>query len=132
MDRDRIYFSISSNRLIHAYQGWGLTAREWRQGGDRVDTFLNNLSKMLNSNEQFKMDDSFNLSYVRAGPYGGGKRRLLPRNLSSTRLRLNKRSVIPIPRTTTTCVVPGPSPLLKPTQTIIPNGGLSNAVGPSK
>ena len=32
-DRDRVYFTISSNRLAHAYQGWGLTARVWRQGG---------------------------------------------------------------------------------------------------
>ena len=97
-----MYFSISSNRLTQAYQGWGLTALEWRQGGDRVDTFLNNLSKMLNSNEQFEMDDSFNPSFVhvRAAPIGGGKkRRLLPGHLSSTRLRLEKQSVIPIPQT---------------------------------
>ena len=57
---------------------------------------------MLNSNEQFEMDDSLNLSFVhvRAAPIGGGKRQLLlPGHLSSTRLRLNKRSVIPIPQT---------------------------------
>ena len=101
-DWDRVYFTISSNRLHNAYSGCGLRAREWRNQTDRVDAVLHNLRRMLNSNEQFEMDDSCNLSFVhvRDGPYGGGKRRLLlPGNQSSTRIRLEKQSVIPIPQT---------------------------------
>ena len=32
-DQDRLYFTIGSNRLHNNFQGWGLRAGEWRQGG---------------------------------------------------------------------------------------------------
>ena len=57
---------------------------------------------MLNSNENFQMDDTFHLSFVhvRAGPYGGGKKRkYLPGHQSSTRLKVMKKTVIAIPQT---------------------------------
>ena len=101
-DRDRVYFHLASDRLGHAYDGWGLTAGEWRRDEGRVARLLENLSRMLNSNENFQMDDTFHLSYVRvrAGPYGGGKKRkYLPGHQSSTRLKVMKRSVITIPQT---------------------------------
>ena len=60
---DRLFFTISSNRLSRGdFHGWGLRVREWREGGDRVDAVLNCLSRALNSNEQFEMDDSFQMS----------------------------------------------------------------------
>ena len=34
-DQDRLYFTVGSNRLHNNFQGWGLRAGEWRQGGDR-------------------------------------------------------------------------------------------------
>ena len=58
-DGDRVYISLASNRLTNAYNGWGLRAGEWRRAGQRADALLGNLSHMLNSNEQFEMDDSF-------------------------------------------------------------------------
>jgi len=58
-DRDRLYFTLSSNRLTSNFQGWGLRAREWREGGVRLDALLNRLAQARNSNEQFEMDDSF-------------------------------------------------------------------------
>ena len=57
---------------------------------------------MLNSNENFQMDDTFHLSFVhvRAGPYGEGKKRkYLPGHQSSTRLKAMKYSVVTIPQT---------------------------------
>ena len=39
-------------------------ADEWLRGGARVDTLLQQISAMLNSNEQFEMDDSFQLSFT--------------------------------------------------------------------
>ena len=48
------------------------------------------------------MDDTFHLSFVhvRAGPYGGGKKRpYLLGHQASTRLKVLKRSVITIPQT---------------------------------
>ena len=61
-DEDRLYFTLSSNRLTSQFQGWGLRAREWREGGTRLDALFDRLAQALNSNEQFKMDDSFQLS----------------------------------------------------------------------
>ena len=97
-DRDRVYFHLASDRLRHAY----LTAGEWRRDEGRVARLLENLSRMLNSNENFQMDDTFHLSFVhvRAGPYGGGtKRKYLPGHQSSTRLKVVKKTVIAIPQT---------------------------------
>ena len=101
-DRDRVYFHLASDRLRHAYDGWGLTAGEGRRDEGRVARLLENLSRMLNSNENFQMDDTFHLSFVhvRAGPYGGGtKRKYLPGHQSSTRLKVVKKTVIAIPQT---------------------------------
>ena len=78
-DRDRLYFTLSSNRLTSNFQGWGLRAGEWREGGDRLDGLFNRLSEALNSNEQFEMDDSFQLSITQVicPPEGsGGKRHM--------------------------------------------------------
>ena len=65
-DRDRLYFTLSSNRLTSNFQGWGLRALEWREGGPRVDALFNRLAQALNSNEQFEMGDSFQLSITQA------------------------------------------------------------------
>ena len=104
-DRDRVYFHLVSSRLQPAYEGWGLTAGEWRQNQDRVAGILENLSRMLNSNQQFEMDDSFNLTFVhvRNSPWGGGQKkhtkRLLPGHMPSKKLKGIKQCVISIPQT---------------------------------
>ena len=76
---DRLFFTISSNRLSRGdFQGWGVRVGEWRRGnGDRVDALLNRLSRALNSNEQFEMDDSFQMriTHVPRPPQGTGSRR---------------------------------------------------------
>ena len=76
-DQDRLYFTIASNRLHNNFQGWRLRAGEWRQGGDRVDALFHRLAQALNSNEQFEMDDSFQVSItqVHHAPQGTGSRR---------------------------------------------------------
>ena len=54
-DQDRLYFTLSSNRLTSQFQGWGLRVGEWREGGARLDALFNRLAQALNSNEQFEM-----------------------------------------------------------------------------
>lgn len=78
-DRDRLFFTVSSNRLTTNFQGWGLTAGEWRQGEDRVDALFQRLANLLNSNENFEMNDSFQVSitHVRQPPRGSGQKRKL-------------------------------------------------------
>ena len=39
-DNDTIYFTLGSTRLNHAYHGWGLTAREWRNRTYRSERSL--------------------------------------------------------------------------------------------
>ena len=100
-DTDRFYISLASDRLRSASNAFHLTAQEWRQNGLRAQTLLDNLSKMLNSNEQFEMDDSFNLSvvHVRPPPRGTGKKRqYVPGHQSNVRLKQMKKSMIEMPR----------------------------------
>ena len=98
-DQDRLYFTLASNRLHNNFQGWGLRAGEWRQGGERVEALFNPLAQALNSNEQFEMDDSFQLSItqVHHPPQGTGRpRRGKPGHPTMQLLTSQKRSVIRI------------------------------------
>ena len=98
-DQDRLYFTLSSNRLTSNFQGWGLRAGEWREGGARLDALFNRLAQALNSNEQFEMDDSFQLSItqVHHAPRGTGKpRRTKPGHQTLQKLTAKKKSVIRI------------------------------------
>ena len=100
-DDDRLYFNISSNRLSQgSFHGWGVRVGEWREGGDTVDAVLNLLSRALNSNEQFEMDDSFQLSItqVHHAPQGSGRKRhqLKPGHHTLDLLKSKKRSIVQI------------------------------------
>ena len=98
-DQDRLYFTISSDRLHNNFQGWGLRAGEWREGGDRLAALLDRLAQALNSNEQFEMDDSFQLSItqVHHAPQGTGKpRRGKPGHPTMAMLTRNSKSIIRI------------------------------------
>ena len=98
-DQDRLYFTIASNRLHNNFQGWGLRAGEWREGGDRVEALFHRLAQALNSNEQFEMDDSFQLSItqVHHAPQGTGKpRRGKPGHPTMEMLTKHSKSIIRI------------------------------------
>ena len=104
--QDRLYFSLSSNRLSSNFQGWGLRAGEWRDGGARLDALFNRLAQALNSNEQFEMDDSFQLSItqVRHAPRGSGrKRQLKPGHQTLKKLTAKKQSVVRIQNNDVLC-----------------------------
>ena len=99
---------MGSQYLTHVYDRWNLTVREWQNPDHepRVAQVLENLSKMLNSNEQLRMDRSFNLSLVvvRALPHGGGKSRqrrairITPGEANASRLPEKKKSILQLPR----------------------------------
>jgi len=101
-DQERLYFTLSPNRLTSNFQGWGFSVGEWREGGPRVDALLERLSKALNSNEQFEMDDSFQLSItqVHHASWGRGKhsRRLTPGNQFPKLFNRNKKDRHPHPK----------------------------------
>ena len=98
-DEDRLYFTLSSNRLTSNFQGWGLRAGEWREGGARLDALFDRLAQALNSNEQFEMDDSFQLSItqVHHAPQGSGRpRRGKPGHTTMELLTKKSNSIIRI------------------------------------
>ena len=98
-DQDRLYFTIASNRLHNNFQGWGLRAGEWRQDTERVEALFHRLAQALNSNEQFEMDDSFQLSItqVQHAPQGTGKpRRGKPGHPTHQALTKTSKSIIRI------------------------------------
>ena len=98
-DQDRLYFTIASDRLHNNFQGWGLRAGEWRRDTERVEALFQSLAQALNSNEQFEMDDSFQVSItqVHHAPQGTGKpRRGKPGHPTMAMLTVNKNSVIRI------------------------------------
>ena len=98
-DQDRLYFTIASDRLHNNFQGWGLRAGEWRRDTQRVEALFQRLAQALNSNEQFEMDDSFQVSItqVHHAPQGTGRpRRGKPGHPTMNLLTTNKRSVIRI------------------------------------
>ena len=98
-DQDRLYFTIASKRLHNNFQGWGLRAGEWHQDTEHVEALFHRLAQALNSNEQFEMDDSFQVSItqVHHAPQGTGKpRRGKPGHPTMAMLTAQKTSVIRI------------------------------------
>jgi len=105
-DQNRVYFSLSSNRLVNNVQYSGLTAGEWLSGSSRAEAMLEKLARMLNSNENFEIDDSFHLSFthVRGGPRGRGhKRKLKPGHTHPETFKRLKTSVVTIPNEDILC-----------------------------
>ena len=100
-DNERFYVSLASDRLRSASNAFHVTAGEWRQDQLRANALLQNLSNMLNSNENFRMDDSFNLSvvHVRPAPRGSGRKLKLhvPGHQSNVRLKQVKKTVVEMP-----------------------------------
>ena len=115
-NQDRLYFTLSSNRLTSQFQGWRLHAGEWRERGARLDALFGRLAQALNSNEQFEMDDSFQLSIaqVHHAPRGSGKpRRTKLGHATLQTLTRTSKSVIRIRNNDDLCCA-GPSSSPKP------------------
>ena len=99
-DCDLIYIFLSSDRLDNAFDYRDLTARKSRQNGIRAAEMLDHMARMLNSKEQFEMNDSFQLAFVhvRHPPVGTGRRKkYLPGRQSSQRFKEMKQSCVPMP-----------------------------------
>lgn len=98
-DRDRVFIHLASNRFNNNMGFHGATVGEWRQGTGRSEPILNQIQHMLNSNENFELDDSFNLTFVHVlgRPVGSGKpSRYIPGHLPVKKVKVFKQSVIEI------------------------------------
>ena len=70
---------LASNRLVKSYAYRGLPVGEWLNSNNRVDSLLQQMSQVLNLNENFETNDSFQLSFthVRTSPCGSGQKQKL-------------------------------------------------------
>ena len=60
-DHDRIQLYLSSNRLQSAHTSANVSVGDWRDPLSGARRILDQISKMLNSNENFEVDDSLQL-----------------------------------------------------------------------
>ena len=62
-----VHFTMQSSAFTHAFRSTTFTVREFEEGSERLDTYLQALAAKLNSNEEFTPDDTFTMetpSYV--------------------------------------------------------------------
>ena len=98
-DQDFVFVNLQAQDNPKAMTAWKLRAEEWRRNTGRAQALLASLARKLNSNEKFRNNQSFNLSFVHAKTRhaGSGYKRLLPGHHAKQRLR-NMRCVIKIPQ----------------------------------
>ena len=95
---DHFLININSNRLRHSYHSTRMRVREWTDNDLRAREIMQQISRMLNSNEQFRLDDSFSLhiSHIRDPGQGAGNQRIRKGSMALEKLLDLKKSVIKI------------------------------------
>ena len=76
-----VHFTMQSSTFSHAFQSTTFTVREFEEGSERLDTYLQALATKLNSNEEFTPDDTFTMetTFIRTpGPGRGHGKRYKP------------------------------------------------------
>ena len=69
-----VHFTMQSGAFTHAFQSTTFTVREFEEGSNRLDTYLQALAGKLNSNEEFTPDDTFTMetTFIRTPGPGSG------------------------------------------------------------
>ena len=76
-----VHFTMQSSTFSHAFQSTTFTVREFEEGSERLDTYLQSLAQKLNSNEEFTPDDTFTMETTficTPGPGSGHGKRYQP------------------------------------------------------
>ena len=75
-----------------------MRVREWINNDLRAREIMQQISNMLNSNEQFRLDDSFllHISHIRDPGRGAGNQRIRKASMALDKLLDSKKSVIKI------------------------------------
>ena len=97
-NNDHLMVNMSSNRLRHAFQSSRVRVRDWRQRTEPAQTLLHQLSKILNSNENFGIDDSFHMevTVIKDSGVGSGSRGKRPGTQPIEQFLRDKSSVVRI------------------------------------
>ena len=95
-DNDILMINMSSNRLRHAYQSHRVTVGEWINNERNAQQLLEKITQILNSNEQFQVDDSFHIevTHIQDPGRGSGRPRFQLGTCHIEKALRNKRSVI--------------------------------------
>ena len=64
---DHFLININSIRLRHSYHSSRMRVREWINNDLRAREIMQQISYMLNSNEQFRLDGSFSFTFLTFG-----------------------------------------------------------------
>ena len=105
-----LFVDIFSHRLAHGtYRTNGLSVGDWRQHPERVDMVFNGLQDALNSNENFRMDDTFHLEVTTVAPALRRERGRRPRDKKAAYLGIQEfltknRSIIKIKNKDNNCL----------------------------
>ncbi|KAL9952108.1 hypothetical protein ACROYT_G039315 [Oculina patagonica] len=100
---DHLLININSNRLRNAYHSRRLSVRDWRDNTLPARQVLDQLSNMLNSDQQFRIDDSFNLNISHIQDPGRGGRPPKVGLDAIEKILDEKKSVIKITNTDSLC-----------------------------
>ncbi|CAH3183120.1 unnamed protein product, partial [Porites lobata] len=97
-DNDHLMINMSSNRLQHAYQSSRVRVRDWIQDTEPAQMMMQQISNILNSNENFAIDDSFHIevSHIRDSGVGSGSRGQRPGTQPIEQFLRDKKSVVRI------------------------------------
>ena len=73
-DHDRIQIYLGSNRLRHSHTSANVSIEQWRDPLGALRQVLSNISNLLNSNENFELDDTLQLdvTHITMPPPGSG------------------------------------------------------------
>ena len=95
---DHIMIDMSSNRLQHAFQSARVRVRDWLDDTEPAQMLLQQISNILNSNENFGIDDSFHIevTHVRDSGVGSGSRGQRPGTQPINQFLKDKKSVVRI------------------------------------
>ena len=95
-DQDFLMINMSSNRLRHSYQSHRIRVGEWKNNEEPARQLLDMLSRILNSNEQFQVDDSFHIevTHVQNPERGSGRKRYRLGTTHIDELLKRKKSVV--------------------------------------
>lgn len=68
-----LFIYLGSNTLRSAYHSQRCIVRNWQEGEAGSEEILQQMSRMLNSSDSFKMDNTFNLHVIHVRNPGRGR-----------------------------------------------------------
>ena len=92
-------FVMQSNAFNHTFQSTTFTVREFEEGSERLDTYLQALAQKLNSNHDFLPDDSFTMETTfldTPSPGSGNGKKQRPGREAVETLLAREKSVVRI------------------------------------